>query len=483
MSHPIYPAPLVLLDLETTGAKPAVDRITEIGLLQLDTDGGIERWSSLVNPEQPIPQFIQQLTGIDDAMVRDAPRFAAVASDLLAKLQGRIFVAHNARFDYTFLRNEFQRLGLLFRAKVLCTVQLSRKLYPDEFKHSLDALITRHGLQYNGERHRALTDAELVQQFLSAAVAELGAARVQQAIDELIRPPALPSQLDESQVDDLPDTAGVYLFYGANDVPLYVGAASNLRRRILQHFGKKATDGQAAQLAAALQRIDWIETSGELGASLREQRLLRELKPRFNPGARQKADQTQVVWSLTLNPAQPEAPLQPQLITLGELRSPHGELFGPFRGAREAQNILNRIAKGQGLCRQLLGLEKARKGNEVSPCSALSTGDCRGGCVGREPVSLHNARLLAALAKHKVTPWPYDGPILLAEGPSWAPVWQVLDQWVYLGEVSSQDQLDELLSAPYPAYDLDMAKQIRALLRKPLALTVYQPGMQLPQTE
>ncbi|WP_410497732.1 exonuclease domain-containing protein [Chitinibacter sp. S2-10] len=472
MTYPFYPAPLVLLDLETTGAKPASDRITEIGLVQINAEGGgIASWSNLVNPCQPIPPFIQELTGIDNAMVADAPTFAQLADQVLEKLQGRVFVAHNARFDYTFLRNEFKRLGVTFRAKVLCTVQLSRKLYPDEFKHSLDALIARHGLQYHGERHRALTDAELIYQFLNAAVQDLGAACVHEAIDELIRPPALPPHIDEKIIDDLPDTAGVYIFYGENDEALFVGSNSNLRRRVLQHFGKHASaqDGQAAMLALALRRIDWIETSGDLGSALLERQLLSQLRPRFNPSTRGKVDQTQSVWEIVL--PEPDCdgidvPLQPKLIPLSEIANAKGDLFGPFRGAREAQNALNRIIKGQGLCRQILGLEKPRKGPTICPCSALSQGECRGACVGREPISMHNARLLSALSKHKLADWPYTGAIAIAEGPDWAQVLHVFDQWVYLGQVSARGELLDLLAGIYPAYDLDMAKLIRSEIKK-----------------
>ena len=469
MPQPFYPAPLVLLDLETTGANPTTDRITEVGLLHVES-GGIASWSSLVNPCQSIPPFIQRLTGIDDAMVADAPLFADLAPALLDHLKNRVFVAHNARFDYTFLRNEFKRLGLTFRAKVLCTVQLSKKLYPDEFKHSLDALITRHGLEYHGERHRALTDAELIYQFLQAAVKDLGAERVQQAIDELIRPPALPPQIDESVIDDLPDTAGVYVFYGENDEALWIGSSPNIRRRVLQHFGKKANEGPAAYLARDLRRIDWIETSGDLGSALLERKLIQELRPRMNPVVRQKVDQTQSVWEIvlpTLSKAvrgEEIAALQPKLLPLSQLANARGELFGPFRGAREAQNIMNRVIKGQGLCRQVLGLEAPRK--DGGPCTAHLQGDCRGACIGREAMGLHNGRLLAALAKHKLAPWPYAGAIAISEGPEWAPVLHVLNHWCYLGQISSLSELPELLASSQAVFDVDMAKLIRSELKK-----------------
>jgi DNA polymerase-3 subunit epsilon len=153
---------LVFIDLETTGANAATDRITEIGLIEVRA-GAVHRWSSLVNPGIPIPPFIQELTGIDDGMVRNAPPFSALRDELLQRLSGCVFIAHNARFDHGFLRNAFAEHGHQLHCDVLCTVKLSRKLFPDERKHSLDTLITRHQLQV-GDRHRALADADLLWQ-------------------------------------------------------------------------------------------------------------------------------------------------------------------------------------------------------------------------------------------------------------------------------------------------------------------------------
>ena len=154
---------LVFLDLETTGTNPVSDRITEIGLVEVDADGRATHWSSLVNPGVGIPAFIQSLTGISNDMVRNAPTFDELAPALHDRLQGALFIAHNARFDYGFLRNAFSQAGLPFKSDVLCTVKLSRALYPQERKHNLDTLIERHQLQPGG-RHRALADADLLWQ-------------------------------------------------------------------------------------------------------------------------------------------------------------------------------------------------------------------------------------------------------------------------------------------------------------------------------
>lgn len=154
---------LLFVDLETTGARQEEDRITEIGIVSVESDGRVEHWSSFVNPGMPIPAFIQQLTGIQDEMVADAPSFETLMPELQQRLEGGLFIAHNARFDYGFLRHAFARTGHAFHPDILCTVRLSRQLFPQEQKHSLDRLITRHTLVPQA-RHRALADADLLHQ-------------------------------------------------------------------------------------------------------------------------------------------------------------------------------------------------------------------------------------------------------------------------------------------------------------------------------
>jgi len=146
---------LAFIDLETTGGSSTGDRITEIGLRLWENGEVVEDWQTLVNPEQSIPPFIEKLTGITNAMVADAPTFEDVAERFREKIGDAVFVAHNARFDYGFVKAEFRRIGKAFAAPVLCTVKLSRRLYPEYRRHNMDALIERHGLD-PGPRHRAM---------------------------------------------------------------------------------------------------------------------------------------------------------------------------------------------------------------------------------------------------------------------------------------------------------------------------------------
>ncbi len=163
LPSPAIDVPIAFVDLETTGGSTGEHRITEVGVVEVGPEG-VSRWSTLVDPQQPIPPFIQQLTGITDSMVRGAPTFESIAPALFERLKGKLFVAHNASFDRGFLRHEFARAGFSFNPDVLCTVRLSRALFPAEKRHGLDALVERHTL-VPSDRHRALADADLLWQF------------------------------------------------------------------------------------------------------------------------------------------------------------------------------------------------------------------------------------------------------------------------------------------------------------------------------
>src|SRR5574343_1087664 len=279
--------PLAFVDLETTGGSAMKDRITEIGIVLVDDDG-VREWSQLVHPQMHIPLFIEQMTGISNAMVENAPSFEQVAKDVDALLQFRLFIAHNARFDYGFLKNEFKRVGLLFKPQVLCTVKLSRALYPQYHRHNLDSLIERHQLTAK-ERHRALADAQLIHQFWQHAHQQFAADAIEATVKNLVQRSSLPSQLDPNLVHELPEGPGVYLFYGENELPLYIGKSVNIRQRVLSHFAADHRHPKEMSLSQQLRRIDWIETAGELGALLTEGPLIKKLTPVYNQRLRRKS--------------------------------------------------------------------------------------------------------------------------------------------------------------------------------------------------
>ncbi|WP_083615145.1 exonuclease domain-containing protein [Paraburkholderia sp. SOS3] len=276
--------PIAFVDLETTGGSAGVHRITEVGVVEVGPHG-TSRWSTLVDPQQPIPPFIQQLTGITDAMVRGAPTFDAIASELFARLDGKLFVAHNASFDRGFLHREFERVGFAFNPDVLCTVRLSRALFPAEKRHGLDALVERHALMPS-DRHRALADADLLWQFWQRLhdLVPLDALRAQ--IDRTMRRYRLVGDLTEDSLDAAPAGCGIYMFYGENDVPLFVGRSVRVRQRIRAHLTGERRSSKDMRLAQLVRRVDWRATGGELGALLAQAQWIAALRPSHNRSLR-----------------------------------------------------------------------------------------------------------------------------------------------------------------------------------------------------
>jgi DNA polymerase-3 subunit epsilon len=444
-----YPR-LAFVDLETTGGAATEDRITEVGIIEVDNEG-VREWSSLVNPETPIPEFIQSLTGISDAMVQDAPTFAELADEIAARLADRVFIAHNARFDYAFLKNEFRRTGHAFQPPVLCTVRLSRKLFPGFARHNLDSLAERHRLQVTA-RHRALGDAQLLWQFWQRIHEEHSAETIDEVMAKLISRPTVPPRLDALQVDAIPDTHGVYLFYGENDLPLYIGKANHLRRRVLSHFSGDHMSSKAQRLTQQITRIDWVTTAGELGALLQEAALIKQLHPIHNQQLR--GNEEVCSWRLVRR----QGRLQPVLATTDDLFFGYDpDLYGLFGNRSKANDALRAIAEAHGLCPVLLGLDKGRTGK---PCFASQVGKCKGACAGRESMAEHDERLLTALRNLHLQPWPYAGAIGIREGG----MLHVIDCWAYLGSAATEEDAAALQQNGRHRFDRDVYQILRKWL-------------------
>lgn len=443
---------MAFVDLETTGATATADRITEVGIIQLD-DTGTREWSSLVNPEARISDFIERLTGISNAMVATAPRFEELAPRILDALADRVFVAHNARFDYSFLKAEFGRLGIDFRPRVLCTVKLSRRLFPQHRKHSLDSLIERHGLSMD-QRHRALGDARAIAQFWQLLREQVAPEELDAAVRELTGRPSLPQHIEPAVVDALPDGPGVYLFYGENRLPLYIGKSRTLKKRVLTHFASDHSSSKEMSLAQQVRQIECITTAGEIGALLQEALLVKRLQPSHNRRLRRNDDLCS--WQYA-----PDASGRavPRLLKSADADLGYApDLYGLFKTPREATLALRALADEEGLCHGLLGLEKLAAGR---PCFAHQLHKCRGACVGKEAPLSHAARLMTGLARMKLLAWPFPGPATLAEGDDL----HVIDAWCYLGTARSAEELAALRGQPRPAFDRD----IYQVLRKHLA--------------
>lgn len=254
--HPAIDTPLAFVDLETTGGSAAEHRITEIGVVVVNANG-VSTWTTLVDPQQPIPPFIQQLTGITDAMVRGAPTFADIAGAL------------------------FERAGIAFNPDVLCTVRLSRALFPRESRHGLDALIERHALAPSA-RHRALADADLIWQFWQKLHAVIPAEQLSEQIVRTTRRFRLAGALTEAHLESAPAGCGVYALFGDGDAPLYVGRSVRVRQRLRALLTGERRSSKETRLAQLVRRVEWRETGGELGALLAEADWIASLAPSFN---------------------------------------------------------------------------------------------------------------------------------------------------------------------------------------------------------
>jgi DNA polymerase-3 subunit epsilon len=442
---------LAFVDIETTGSHFDRDRITEIGIKTLASNE-IQIWEWLINPQTYIPQNIQRLTGISPQMVENQPSFDQVARELKKELEGKIFIAHNARFDYGFIKASFKRIGIDFKPKVLCTVKLSRLLFPEQSRHNLDAIISAHGLKVSA-RHRALGDADLLLQFWRVCESKFGKEKLNEMIDQLISNPSLPPNIDKELIDSIPDAPGCYIFYGDNKIPLYIGKSITLRSRVMGHFQGALTQRKEMKLSLQIRDIDWIETSGELGALILESRLIKERMPSMNIKLRRSKDLCG--WSLV---EEESGVLVPLLVTHHQLAPGlQDNLYGLFYSKREAHSYLKTIAKNYHLCEALLGLEKRVEGK---PCFGYQVKQCGGACLNLTPIALHNLQLKTALELFKVQVWPYSGPIAIKEGGQMI----VIDKWCYLGTAINQDELYELAESGEAEFDLDIYKIVKKAL-------------------
>lgn len=435
--------PLAFVDLETTGATATRDRVTEVAVITWD-GATASAWSQLLNPETRIPAFIESLTGISNEMVEDAPRFAEIAEDLAARLAGHIFVAHNARFDYAFLKNEFRCVGIDFRAPVLCTVKYSRALFPQFPKHNLDSLIERHGLSV-GSRHRALGDTQAIFDFWRKMDETFPVERLNEVRRTLLARPSLPPHIDADQVDDIPDQHGVYLFYGENDLPIYVGKANQLKQRVLSHFSADHAMAKELSISQQVRRIEWQACAGEVDALITEARLIKSLQPTLNRQLRRNRDLCS--WKLL---DEENGHHRPELVYARDLDfGRQSQLYGLFKSAKDARAALLAIAKEHELCQVVLGLEKGTLGK---PCFARQLKRCRGACSGDESAMQHSLRLMDALGKLRLRAWPFAGPAILPEGDRL----HVIDAWCHLGTAQTEAEVNSLLDAGKPVFDRDI---------------------------
>ncbi|HVZ58848.1 MAG TPA: exonuclease domain-containing protein [Patescibacteria group bacterium] len=446
----MLPTKLAFVDIETTGGRFSWDRVIEIGIVLTEDGETSQTYSTLINPQTSIPPEIEKMTGISNHDVEAAPTFREVAGDILTLLKDYTFVAHNVRFDYGFLKAEFARLGATFCPKHFCTVRLSRALYPQYRRHNLDSLLERFSIKIES-RHRALSDAVAIQTFYRLAKKQTSPENFTTAMQLVLKKPYLPIKLKQSVLDTLPESPGVYLFYGSDGAILYIGKSVNLKERILSHFAGDIHSPLEMKIAQQIESLETIETAGELGALLLESQLIKNKLPIYNKMLRNKQELVAIKATTDQH-----GYLRASLQATTTIKPDNLESFlGFFKSRRQAKDYLTTLAKDYQLCEKLLDLEKT-----TASCFAYRLNRCKGACLKKELPLAYNIRFVEAFSKSKIKPWPYNGPIIIEENNEQTGKRELflIDKWCYLGN-SKEDVFgsQDSTSLPYN-FDLDTYK-------------------------
>lgn len=458
--------PLVFVDIETNGLNHIRGRVIEVAAIRVESGEVVAKVNTLIDPGTELPQYITELTGIVPSDLRGAPSFLQVAEELHEVLDGAIFVAHNVRFDYSFLKQEFKRLGKDFLPKQICTVKLSRALYPDQRSHKLQSLIERHGFTYD-QRHRAYDDAHILWQFIQKVRGEFEVEVLDAALAKQIKQPAMPKALDSKLVAALPTGPGVYIFEDEQGRPIYVGKSVNIKKRVLSHFGHDHDESKEFKISQAIHNVSVRETAGELQALLLESQLVKELQPIYN---RQLRRVEKLIVARIMYDEKQYATVRLEEASAIDIAEADSILaVYPRRGA--ARESLQNMQKTFDLCPKLLGVEKAK-----GACFSYQLHKCQGACAGKEPAESYNERLLTAFSNHRIEAWPFRGPVLVQEKTDVdAQSGVVVDQWCVLAKVEQEAYCEPRVRQSEKAFDLDTYKILRSfLLDKATKLRVQQ---------
>ena len=284
-----------IVDIETTGGSRKSRGITEIGIVVTDGVQEIDRWSSLINPYEPIPPRIEALTGISNDMVEDAPGFHEVADDVERILKDCVFVAHNVGFDYAFIRGHFEAMDRSWQRPKLCTVRLSRKAFPGLPRYGLGALCDAKGIRHV-DRHRAMGDAEAtVELFHQIVASERGKLAIDDALKRGTREHWMPQHVAASEFDALPDEPGVYWFLDAQGKPLYIGMSIKLQQRVRSHFSGTTASRKRQTLLRDMRSLKHELSGSEWMAAVMEDVRIRAHWPPLNRAQKQPRSYRTVV--------------------------------------------------------------------------------------------------------------------------------------------------------------------------------------------
>jgi len=451
----LFDQPLVCVDVETDGGDYRRGHIIEIAVIRIEHGEIVDEFSTLIDPGVAVPYFITNLTGITTHDVQGKPSFDDIAERLLEILDGAIFVAHNVRFDYSFIKQEFARVGLGFNPKMLCTVRLSRALHPGIKGHKLSDLIARHEFSYSA-RHRAYDDAHILWQFLQYAKGTFEREVLESAVTKQLKIPSLPAGLDKSYIDALPRSAGVYVFEDENGLPLYIGKSIDIRKRVLSHFTRDSSEYKEFKMAQQVKKVSFVETSGEMSALLLESHMIKKEKPLFNRRLRRKREFISAKIRINEDGYSELGYRQLSDVTAED----YADVMGVYETKLKAKSSVLSAIRTFELCPKLCGLEKTK-----GSCFSYQLKRCKGACIGKEASALYNRRLKLAFERTAIESWPYGGPISLSEDVSHKEG-IIVDQWRITGRfVAKGGKLEQ--QAYTEDFDLDAYKILKAFLKNP----------------
>lgn len=370
-----------IVDIETTGSYAAAHGITEISILVTDGEKIVDRFESLVNPGQPIPYFIQAMTGITHEMVSTAPRFDELAENIHAILKDRIFVAHNVNFDYSFVKSHLLQAGYELDTRKLCTVRLSRKIFPGLPAYSLGKLCHHLGISIEN-RHRAGGDAAATTELFRLLLQHDKENHIAKSLQRHSKEASLPPHVPREHVEKLPRTPGVYYFHDKKGKIIYIGKALNIRQRVSSHFSNNSSSRQKQNFMQHTYAISFLSCSTELMACVLESAEIKKKWPVFNASQKRWED----VYGIFLFEDQNGY----QRLAIEKLRKGQRALH-TFHYLVDGHAILKRLVAEFRLCPRLCFLQKG-----TDACEAYHAGACSGACARKENPDAYNKRVVRA---------------------------------------------------------------------------------------
>ncbi len=371
-----------IIDIETTGGKFNEEGITEIAIYKFNGHEIVDQFISLVNPEKAIQPFVVNLTGINNKMLINAPKFFEVAKRIVEITEDCIFVAHNTSFDYRILSTEFRRLGFDYKRETLCTVELSKKLIPDMPSYSLGKLVRALGIPVT-DRHRASGDAlATVKLFKLLLNKDTNKTIITEALKTKPKHQLEPKLLDI--LDTLPNKTGVYYIHNKAGDIIYIGKSKNIKNRLNQHF--TGTTAKSKKIQLNVSNVTFEITGSELVALLKESEEIKRIKPIYNRALRKRlfttglyheTDQNGYI-KLSIDKAD------------GRRRS-----ITTFTNRQNARAFVEKVVDDFNLCQKLTGLY-----NSKTSCFRYELDSCLGACVNEETPETYNARVNTFLKKY-----------------------------------------------------------------------------------